>query len=67
MFAAPAFGGEAPSALPPVTKGQRIYAAHHSFFAAIPPILNEVAREAGFADQTFVGDTYIGGSKSLTL
>ena len=49
----------------PITKGQRLYAAHHSYFAAIPPILTEIAKAAGFPDQTFVGAKYIGGSKSI--
>jgi len=49
----------------PVTKGQRIYAAHHSYFLPIPPILTEIAKTAGYGDQVFVGTRYIGGSKSL--
>ncbi|MDR3405629.1 MAG: hypothetical protein P4L99_24245 [Chthoniobacter sp.] len=48
-----------------ITKGQRIYAAHHSYFLQVPPILTEIAKAAGFADQVFVGTKYIGGSKSL--
>ena len=49
----------------PAAKGQRIFAAHHSYFVAIPPILTEMAKAAGYGDQVFVGTRYIGGSKSL--
>ena len=49
----------------PITKGQRIYAAHHSYFAPIPPIFAEIAKAAGFEDQVWVGSKYIGGSKSI--
>lgn len=51
--------------LPAIAKGQRIYAAHHSYFVQVPPILTEIAKSAGLADQTFVGTKYIGGSKSI--
>jgi hypothetical protein len=49
----------------PITKGQSIYASHHSYFLPIPPILTEVAKAGGFPDQTFVGSDYIGGSKTI--
>jgi hypothetical protein len=49
----------------PITKGQRIYAAHHSYFVQVPPILTEIAKAAGFADQVIVGTKYIGGSKAI--
>ena len=49
----------------PVTKGQRIYAAHHSYFVQVPPILTELAKSAGLADQVFIGTKYIGGSKAI--
>lgn len=55
------------AALPPVTKGQRIFAAHHSYLKETSPILMEMAAAGGFPDQVIVGDTYIGGSKSLRL
>ena len=29
-----------------ITKGQRIYAAHHSYFPQVPAILNELATAA---------------------
>jgi hypothetical protein len=48
-----------------ISRGQRIYAAHHSYFIQVPPILTEIAKSAGLADQTFVGTKYIGGSKSI--
>jgi len=64
-----AFCDEAPQAgvasPAPITKGQRIYAAHHSYFVQVPPILTEIAKSAGFADQVFVGTKYIGGSKAI--
>src|ERR1700744_3227792 len=50
---------------PPITKGQRLFAAHHSYFLPVPQILTEIAKAAGYADQTWVGTKYIGGSKSL--
>jgi hypothetical protein len=49
----------------PITRGQKIFACHHSFFASIPPILTEVAKLGGFPDQEMVGASYIGGSKSI--
>lgn len=56
---------EAPTAATPITKGQRIYAAHHSYFVQVPPILAELAKAAGLEDQVIVGTKYIGGSKSI--
>jgi len=52
------------TATKPITKGQRIYASHHSYFLPIPPILTEIAAAGGYPDQVFVGTDYIGGSKS---
>lgn len=49
----------------PITRGQRIYASHHSYFLPLPPILTELAQKGGFPDQTIVGSHYIGGSKSI--
>jgi len=49
----------------PITKGQRIFASHHSYFVQIPPILKELAASAGIEDQQIVGTHYIGGSKSI--
>jgi len=49
----------------PIAKGLRLYAAHHSYFVQVPPILTEIATAAGFADQVWVGAKYLGGSKSL--
>src|SRR5258707_746673 len=48
-----------------ITKGQRIFAAHHSYFIQVPPILTEIATAGGFGDQVIVGTKYIGGSKAL--
>jgi len=49
----------------PIAKGQRIYAAHHSYFIQVPPILTQIAKSADLADQVFVGTKYIGGSKAI--
>ena len=49
----------------PITKGQRIFASHHSYFLPVPPILTEIANAGGFPDQKIVGTHYIGGSKSI--
>ena len=48
-----------------ITRGQRIYASHHSYFLPIPAILTELANAGGFPDQTIVGTDYIGGSKVI--
>jgi len=48
----------------PIAKGQTIFACHHSLYAAIPPILTEVAKAGGYPDQVTVGDNMIGGSKA---
>ncbi len=53
------------TAVAPITKGQRIYAAHHSYFVQVPPILAELAKSAGIRDQVIVGTKYLGGSKSI--
>ena len=58
-----AFAATAPVA--PLTKGASIYACHHSYFVAVPPILTELAKAGGFPDQTILGDHMIGGSKSI--
>ncbi len=54
-----------PKASTPVAKGQRLFAAHHSYFLPVPPILTDIAVAGGYPDQVFVGTNYIGGSKSL--
>ena len=58
-----ASGQETASA--PITRGQSIYASHHSYFTAVPAILTELAAAGGFADQQIVGTFFIGGSKSI--
>ena len=47
----------------PITRGQRIFSTGHSFHFGFPPILNRMARSAGFNDSTIVGISNIGGSK----
>ena len=48
-----------------IAKSLRLYAAHHSYFVQVPPIMTEIAKAAGFAEQAWIGTKYIGGSKSL--
>jgi enterochelin esterase-like enzyme/sugar lactone lactonase YvrE len=47
----------------PTGTGQRIFSTGHSFHSGFPPILDEMARSAGFKDQAIVGVSNIGGSK----
>lgn len=49
----------------PVAKGQAIFAAHHSYYQPVPPVLTEIAAAGGYPDQVTVGDSMIGGSKTL--
>ena len=49
----------------PMTRGQSIYASHHSYFLPIPAILTELAQAGGYPDQTIIGTHYIGGSKAI--
>jgi hypothetical protein len=60
-----ACGPTAPPPTEPVTKGQTIFASHHSLYSSIPPILTEVAKAGGYPDQVTVGDDMIGGSKAI--
>ena len=55
----------APKSSAPIAKGQRIYAAHHSYFVEVPKILTDIAAAAGIVDQVWIGAKYIGGSKSI--
>src|SRR5437667_3485939 len=47
----------------PITRGQRIFSTGHSFHSGFAPILDEMARSGGFADNTIVGISSIGGSR----
>ncbi len=49
----------------PITRGQSIYACHHSYFLPVPALLTEMARAGGFPDQIIVGTHMIGASKSI--
>ena len=51
--------------VPPLTKGQTIYACHHSLFLFVPPILTEAAKNGGYPDQNIIGLEMIGGSKAM--
>ena len=56
-------GQEANPASGPITRGQRIFSTGHSFHFGFAPILDEMAKSAGFADDTIVGISSIGGSR----
>jgi hypothetical protein len=45
-----------------ITKGQRIFSTGHSFHAGFAAVLDEIAKSAGFKDNTIVGVSNIGGS-----
>lgn len=45
-------------------KDQRIFSTGHSFHAAFPPILDDIAKSGGFKDNKIVGVSSIGGSKA---
>jgi len=66
-----AFGEDNPPATPkpdsgePLAAGQRIAAAHHSYFRGLPPLIDEMAKAAHLDGHRFVSAWYIGGSKSL--
>jgi hypothetical protein len=47
----------------PVAKGQRVFSTGHSFHAGFAPILDDIAKSAGFKDNKIVGVSSIGGSK----
>jgi hypothetical protein len=47
----------------PITKGQRIFTCGHSFHVFVYPMLEELAKSAGIADQQMVGLSRIGGSR----
>src|SRR5260221_9755127 len=56
-------GQEANPATGPITRGQRLFSTGHSFHFGFAPILDEMAKSAGFADNTIVGISSIGGSR----
>lgn len=47
----------------PITRGQRLFSTGHSFHFGFAPILDEMAKSGGFADNTIVGISSIGGSR----
>ena len=61
--AAPAPAPAPNPATGPITRGQRIFAVHHSFHeGGFYPILTRISEAAGIADASMVGNFYIGGS-----
>lgn len=49
----------------PITKGQRVFTAGHSFHYYVPPILSNIAESAEIKDHTQVGLSSIGGSQVI--
>jgi hypothetical protein len=47
----------------PIARGQRIFTCGHSFHVFVYPLLEELAKSAGIADQNMVGISRIGGSR----
>jgi len=58
-----AAGQEANPATGPITRGQRLFSTGHSFHFGFAPILDEMAKSGGFADNSIVGISSIGGSR----
>src|SRR5882672_10854341 len=52
-------------AAPPITKGQRIFYTGHSFHVFIPPILQNIAKDAGIVGQENLGLSSMGGSRVI--
>lgn len=53
------------SAVPPITKGQRIFTCGHSFHVFVYTMLPELAEFAGIKDQEMIGVSRIGGSRVI--
>ena len=49
----------------PITKGQRVFTAGHSFHNFIYPMLIDMAQSAGIKDHQGVGTSRIGGSRVI--
>jgi hypothetical protein len=49
----------------PLSNGQRVFSAGHSFHFHVPAMLDEIAKSAGFADHQIAGKSLIGGSTSI--
>jgi hypothetical protein len=49
----------------PITKGQRVFTAGHSFHVFVPGILKEIAKSADIKDHEQVGMSPIGGSRVI--
>lgn len=52
-------------AVAPVVKGQRLFFCGHSYHFHVPAMLDEIGKSAGFKDQSIVGTSMLGGSKSI--
>jgi hypothetical protein len=61
LLVAPAILAQAP----PIEKGQRVFAAGHSFLMFMPGPLTAVAKAAGYKDHALVGVQGIGGSRVI--
>ena len=66
MFSLPVISAQAttPEAAP-ITQGQRIFYTGHSFHEFIPPILQNMAEDAGIVGQENLGLSAIGGSRVI--
>jgi hypothetical protein len=56
---------DVPGKTPPITEGQRVFTAGHSFHTFIAPMLSEMASSAGINGHRAVGVAFIGGSTVL--
>jgi len=63
--AAPATTPAATASAEPLAAGQRIFYTGHSFHVFIPPIMQDIAKAAGIADQKDLGLSSIGGSRVI--
>ena len=52
-------------AVAPITQGQRIFYTGHSFHEFVPPILQNIADDAGIVGQENLGLSFIGGSRVI--
>jgi len=48
-----------------IDQGQRVFSCGHSFHYFVPPILTDLAKQAGIKDHVAVGQSSIGGSRVI--
>ncbi|MCX7049805.1 MAG: hypothetical protein NTX50_30525 [Candidatus Sumerlaeota bacterium] len=49
----------------PIAKGQHVFSCGHSFHFGIPPVLEAMAKAAGYSEHQATSPSLIGGSKSI--